>query len=68
MLMRVDEARGSDRARARLEDGLPPLWEPAQGIRSRRREAPVLETTPAGADKAPICEGTILDSTWSWPT
>jgi hypothetical protein len=24
--------------------------------------------TPAGADKAPMCEGTILDSAWSWPT
>lgn len=68
MLMRVDEARGSDTAVARLEDGLPPLWEPAQGIRSRWREVPVLDVTPAGADKAPICEGTILDSAWSWPT
>jgi hypothetical protein len=28
---------------------------------------PVLEMTPPGGDKQPICEATILDSVWSWP-
>jgi hypothetical protein len=67
MLMRVDEQRASDTVLTRLEGGLPPLWAPAQGIRSRVRQAPVLAATPAGADKEPICEATILDSAWSWP-
>jgi hypothetical protein len=65
--MRVGERRRSDTALARLESGLPPLWEPAQTVRFWWREAPVLEATPPGSDKQPICEATILDSVWSWP-
>jgi hypothetical protein len=67
VLMRVGEQRRSDTALARLESGLPPLWEPAQGIRLWWREVPVLDATPPGGDKQPICEATILDSVWSWP-
>jgi hypothetical protein len=67
MLMRVDDHRPTDRALTRLEGGLPPLWAPVQGFQSWVRQAPVLAATPAGADKQPICEATILDSQWSWP-
>jgi hypothetical protein len=67
VLMRVAERRGCDTPIARLESGLPPLWEPAQTIRLWNREVPVLEATPPGSDKQPICEATILDSVWAWP-
>ncbi len=67
VLMRVDDRHGSDTACARLESGWPPLWAPMQGLRSWVREGPVLAVTPAGANKQPICEMTILDSAWSWP-
>jgi hypothetical protein len=67
MLMRVDDRRGSDTSLDRLEEGLPPLWAPAQALRSWLHEGPVLKATPAGANKQPICEATIIDSMWSWP-
>lgn len=67
MLVRVDDRLPSDMPLDRLEAGLPPLWSPAQGLRARRREVPVLDATPAGANKDPICEVTITDSVWAWP-
>jgi hypothetical protein len=67
MLVRVDDRLDSDIAFDRLEAGLPPLWSPAQGLRAWWHTSPVLEVTPAGADKSPICEVTITDSFWSWP-
>jgi hypothetical protein len=67
MLVRVDDRLTSDVPLERLEAGLPPLWSPAQGLRGRLREASVLEDTPAGANKDPICEVTITDSVWAWP-
>ena len=67
MLVRVDDRLPSDMPLDRLEAGLPPLWSPAQGLRGWLRESSVLEATPAGANKDPICEVTITDSVWAWP-
>jgi len=67
MLVRVDDRLDSGIAFDRLEGGLPPLWSPAQSVRGRLRASPVLEATPSGADKEPVCEVTITDSVWAWP-
>jgi len=67
MLVRVDDRLDSGIPFDRLEAGLPPLWSPAQSVRGWVRASPVLEATPPGADKEPICEVTITDSVWAWP-
>jgi hypothetical protein len=67
VLVRVDDRLNSDTAFDRLEAGLPPLWSPAQGLRDWWRASSVLEATPPGANKSPICELTIDDSVWAWP-
>jgi hypothetical protein len=65
--VRVDDQLDHDMPFERLEAGLAPLWSPAQGLRGWLRASPVLEVTPPGADKQPICEVTITDSVWAWP-
>jgi hypothetical protein len=67
VLVRVDDRLESDGNFERLEAGLPPLWSPAQGLREWLRASAVLDATPPGADKQPICEVTIADSVWAWP-
>jgi hypothetical protein len=67
VLVRVDDRLSNDRPFERLEVGLPPLWSPAQSLRAWWRASPVLEATPPGANKQPICELTIDDSVWAWP-
>ena len=67
VLVRVDDRLSSDSPNERLEAGLPPLWSPAQSLREWWRASPVLEATPPGANKQPICEITIDDSVWAWP-